>query len=325
MLTLVTLLLSRKMNNNHKQLVVLGSINVDHLLNVQKFPRAGETVTGTHYQLAFGGKGANQAVAASRSGANTRFLACLGSDAIAQDILAQFVQDGMNTEAVCQIPEQNTGVALIFVNNQAENCIGIYPGANASLSPQYVTQHAEKIRCADALLLQLETPLESLIDAVKIAKAANTIVVLNPAPAQPLPEDFLQHIDLITPNETEASALTGIQVYDLQSAEQAAQHLHQQGVGMVIITLGEQGIWLSQQGQGQHIPAFKVHAVDTTGAGDTFNGALMTALLEGQNLLNASYFASAAAALAVTHAGAQPSIPWRVQIDEFLEELKEQD
>lgn len=306
------------MTKNHQQLVVLGSINVDHILNVPQFPHVGQTVTGQQYQLAFGGKGANQAVAASRSGANTQFLACLGEDAIAQDILQQFTQDGINTQAIQSVTGQSTGVALIFVNQTAENCIGIYAGANASLNPAYVAQHADTIAHADALLLQLETPLESLMDAVKLAKAANTRVILNPAPAQHLPANFLSQIDLITPNETEASFLTGIEVKDLYSAEQAAHILHQQGIAVVIITLGEHGIWLSQQGQGQHIPAFKVHALDTTGAGDTFNGALMTALLERKSMQAACYFASAAAALSVTRTGAQPSIPWRTAIDQFL-------
>ncbi|WP_111891879.1 ribokinase [Acinetobacter sp. MB5] len=306
------------MTNNNKQLVVLGSINVDHILNVAAFPQAGQTITGQHYQLAFGGKGANQAVAASRSGANTTFIACLGNDAIADDILMQFTQDGIDIQSVHKVPEQTTGVALIFVNREAENCIGIFSGANACLDKNYVQKHADHIRQADALLLQLETPLDSLIEAAKIAKSAGKMVVLNPAPAQTLPTDFLQQIDLITPNETEASQLTGIQIKDTASAEQAAQILHDKGIPNIIITLGEHGIWLSQNGQGQHIPAFKVHATDTTGAGDTFMGALMTALFENQTLLKASYFASAAAALAVTQAGAQPSIPWRTEIDEFL-------
>lgn len=310
------------MTNNNKQLVVLGSINVDHILNVPAFPQAGQTITGQHYQLAFGGKGANQAVAASRSGANTAFIACLGSDAIADDILMQFTQDGINLQSVHKVPEQTTGVALIFVNREAENCIGIYAGANACLDKNYVKKYANQIRQADALLLQLETPLDSLIEAVKIAKAAGKMVVLNPAPAQTLSTDFLQQIDLITPNETEASQLTGIQVKDLSSAEQAAQILHDKGIPNIIITLGEHGVWLSQNGQGQHVPAFKVHAVDTTGAGDTFNGALMTALLEGQGFIDACYFASAAAALAVTKAGAQPSIPWRAEIEKFLINFK---
>lgn len=311
------------MTNNNKQLVVLGSINVDHLLNAPTFPQAGQTITGQHYQLAFGGKGANQAVAASRSGANTAFIACLGSDAIADDILMQFTQDGINLQSVHKVPGQTTGVALIFVNREAENCIGIYSGANACLDKNYVKKYANQIRQADALLLQLETPLDSLIEAVKIAKAARKMVVLNPAPAQTLPLDFLQQIDLITPNETEASQLTGIQVKDLSSAEQAVQILHDKGIPNVIVTLGEHGVWLSQNGQGQHIPAFKVHAVDTTGAGDTFNGALMTAFLEGQGFIDACYFASAAAALAVTKAGAQPAIPWRVEIEDFLRNFKE--
>ena len=311
------------MTHNKKQLVVLGSINVDHVLNVEDFPQAGQTVIGQHYQLAFGGKGANQAVAASRSGAHTQFLACLGDDAIAQDILQQFQHDGINIQAIQQIPQHNTGLAFIYVNHQAENCIGIYAGANARLSPEYVMQHAALIQNADALLLQLETPLDSLSTAIQIAKAAGKMVVLNPAPAQKLSDEFLQHIDLITPNETEASQLTGITVKDLSSAEHAAQHLHQQGISNVIITLGEHGIWLSEQGHGQHLAAFKVKAVDTTAAGDTFNGALMTALLEGQNLFNACSFASAAAAIAVTQLGAQPSIPWRSQIDTFLEKIGE--
>lgn len=302
-----------------KKLVVLGSINADHILTLNHFPHPGQTVTGHHYQVAFGGKGANQAVAAGRSGANIHFIACVGQDSIGEQIKTQLDHDQVNTDAVQAIEDTTTGVALIFVNHSAENCIGIYSGANHALTPAYVLQHQETISSADALLLQLETPIDSVLMAAKIAQQAKVKVILNPAPAQDLSEDLLRLVDVITPNETEAFHLTGKIIHNDEDAADAAFILHGKGIKTVIITMGSRGIWLSEEGQGQLISGFKVNAVDTIAAGDTFNGAFITALLEGQSTANASQFANAAAALAVTRAGAQPAIPWRLEIDDFLE------
>ena len=301
------------------KLVVLGSINADHILNIAQFPQPGETVKGHHYQVAFGGKGANQAVAAGRSGANISFIACVGDDDIGESVRKQLSTDNINIECIDIAENETTGIALIFVNQQGENVIGINAGANAQLTPARIEQYQQEIAQADALLMQMESPVESIQFAAEIAKRHQTTVILNPAPAQALPDSLLELIDIITPNETEAEHLTGIVVSDEQSANQASQILHQKGIAKVMITLGARGVWFSQIGaQGKIIPGFKVKAIDTIAAGDTFNGAYVTALLEGLSDDKAIRFAHAAAAIAVTRSGAQPSVPWRKEIDQFL-------
>lgn len=300
------------------KLVVLGSINADHILNLESFPTPGETVTGHHYQVAFGGKGANQAVAAGRSGADIAFIACTGDDDIGERVRRQLERDRIDVAPVRAVNAQSTGVALIFVNAEGENVIGIHAGANAALSVEQVEAEKARIAGAQALLMQLESPLESVLAAAKIAHQHQTTVVLNPAPARDLPDELLSLIDIITPNETEAEKLTGIRVENDDDAAKAAHVLHEKGIGIVMITLGSRGVWVSHDGQGRRVPGFKVQAVDTIAAGDTFNGAFVTALLEGTALDEAIRFAHAAAAIAVTRKGAQPSVPWREEIDEFL-------
>lgn len=304
--------------NNSGNLVVLGSINADHILNLESFPRPGETVTGSHYQVAFGGKGANQAVAAGRSGAKIAFIACTGDDDIGKQIRKQLESDNIDVAPVSAVSDESTGVALIFVNAEGENVIGIHAGANAALSITLVNAQKARIAQADALLMQLESPLESVLAAANIAHSSGTKVVLNPAPARELSDELLALVDIITPNETEAEKLTGVKVENDDDAAKAAQILHSKGIETVIITLGSRGVWASQHGKGSRVPGFKVQAVDTIAAGDTFNGALMTALLEQKPLAEALRFAHAAAAIAVTRKGAQPSVPWRKEIDDFL-------
>ena len=300
------------------KLVVLGSINADHILNLETFPAPGETVTGNHYQVAFGGKGANQAVAAGRSGANIAFIACTGDDAIGNNIRQQLASDNIDVAPVSVIAGEATGVALIFVNGTGENVIGIHAGANAALSPALVDAQRERIAQASALLMQLESPIESVLAAAKIARQNNTRVVLNPAPARALSDELLALVDIITPNETEAEKLTGVRVENDDDAVKAAQALHDKGIDTVLITLGSRGVWASVKGEGHRVPGFKVEAVDTIAAGDTFNGALITGLLEDMPLPDAIRFAHAAAAIAVTRKGAQPSVPWRDEIEAFL-------
>lgn len=280
-------------------LIVLGSINADHILNLESFPTPGETVTGSHYQVAFGGKGANQAVAAGRSGANIAFIACTGDDDIGDSIRKQLVSDRIDIAPVSVIKGESTGVALIFVNGEGENVIGIHAGANAALSPALVDAQRERIAQADALLMQLESPLESVLAAAKIAHQ-------------------LALVDIITPNETEAEKLTGVRVENDDDAAKAAQVLHDKGIRTVLITLGSRGVWASVDGEGRRVPGFSVEAVDTIAAGDTFNGAFITAILEETPLPEAIRFAHAAAAIAVTRKGAQPSVPWREEIEAFL-------
>lgn len=299
-------------------LVVLGSINADHILNLETFPTPGETVTGNQYQVAFGGKGANQAVAAGRSGANIAFIACTGDDDTGERIRKQLASDNIDIAPVSVVAGESTGVALIFVNAEGENVIGIHAGANAALTTERVEAQRGIIAGAEALLMQLESPVESVLAAAKIAHENHTSVVLNPAPARVLSDELLALVDIITPNETEAEKLTGIRVENDDDAARAALALHDKGIGTVIITLGSRGVWASVNGEGRRVPGFKVKAIDTIAAGDTFNGALVTALLEGKAMDDAIRFAHAAAAIAVTRKGAQPSVPWRKEIDEFL-------
>ncbi|MFJ5361246.1 ribokinase [Pectobacterium sp. CHL-2024] len=301
------------------KLVVLGSINADHILNLEQFPRPGETVIGEQYSVAFGGKGANQAVAAGRSGADIAFIACVGEDDIGTRICQQLSKDNIDVSAVEAISGETTGVALIFVNADAENMIAINAGANAAVMPDYLHRHQQHIIDASALLMQLESPLETVIAAAKLAHEHQTKVILNPAPARELPDELLSLVNMITPNETEAQFLTGITVETEDDAARAAQVLHDKGIETVLITLGSRGVWLSENGQGQRIPGYRVKAVDTIAAGDTFNGALVTALLENKPMSSAVRFAHAAAAIAVTRRGAQPSVPWREEIDAFLQ------
>ncbi|EHN8901680.1 ribokinase [Enterobacter hormaechei] len=299
-------------------LVVLGSINADHILNLETFPTPGETVTGNQYQVAFGGKGANQAVAAGRSGANIAFIACTGDDDTGERVRKQLASDNIDIAPVSVVAGESTGVALIFVNAEGENVIGIHAGANAALTTERVEAQRGIIAGAEALLMQLESPVESVLAAAKIAHENHTSVVLNPAPARVLSDELLALVDIITPNETEAEKLTGIRVENDDDAARAALALHDKGIGTVIITLGSRGVWTSVNGEGRRVPGFKVKAIDTIAAGDTFNGALVTALLEGKAMDDAIRFAHAAAAIAVTRKGAQPSVPWRKEIDEFL-------
>ncbi|CZZ81910.1 ribokinase [Enterobacter hormaechei] len=299
-------------------LVVLGSINADHILNLETFPTPGETVTGNQYQVAFGGKGANQAVAAGRSGANIAFIACTGDDDTGERVRKQLASDNIDIAPVSVVAGESTGVALIFVNAEGENVIGIHAGANAALTTERVEAQRGIIAGAEALLMQLESPVESVLAAAKIAHENHTSVVLNPAPARVLSDELLALVDIITPNETEAEKLTGIRVENDDDAARAALALHDKGIGTVIITLGSRGVWASVNGEGRRVPGFKVKAIDTIAAGDTFNGALVTALLEGKAMDDAIRFAHAAAAIAVTRKGAQPSVPWRKEIDKFL-------
>ncbi|WP_140921246.1 ribokinase [Limnobaculum xujianqingii] len=300
------------------KLVVLGSINADHILNVNEFPRPGETITGKDYRISFGGKGANQAVAAGRSGANITFIACVGDDDIGKQVCRQLTLDNIDIQPIESISGTNTGVAMIFVNGKGENVIAIDAGANAAVTPDYLNKYRQQVIDADVLLMQLETPLETILAAAKLAKQNDTLVALNPAPARELSDELLANIDIITPNETEAEQLTGITIVNSDDANKAAGLLHAKGIRTVIITLGSRGAWVSIDGIGSLIEGYKVEPVDTIAAGDTFNGALITAMLEGQELYQAVKFGHAAAAIAVTRRGAQPSVPWRKEIDAFL-------
>ncbi|WP_429166874.1 ribokinase [Aeromonas rivipollensis] len=301
------------------RLVVLGSVNADHVLRVPHFPRPGETLTGHSYQVVPGGKGANQAVAAARLGAAVSFIARIGDDAIGRQMKTGFANDGINVSAVELDDKLPTGIAIIYVSDEGENSIGLSTEANGALDTAMVKRHEAMIAGAHTLLLQLEVPLESVFEAAKLARSHGTRVVLNPAPAQPLSADLLALVDLITPNQTEAELLTGVKVTGEASAAQASARFHQMGIADVMITLGSQGVYCSNGQQQALIPGFRVEAVDTTAAGDTFNGALLAAELAGADFHSAVRFAHGAAALSVTRFGAQSSIPGKQEVDTFLQ------
>ncbi|WP_087113222.1 ribokinase [Parendozoicomonas haliclonae] len=307
-----------------KNILVLGSVNADHVLRLEHFPRPGETLTGSSYNVIPGGKGANQAVACARLGGQTRFMACVGEDGIGHEMVKGFAADGIDIDAVSLVSGVNTGVALIFVDNKAENCIGIAAEANNCLDEAFVQTHKDAIIESDYLLMQLETPESGIQAAATIARESGTTVVLNPAPARALSDTLLSCVDIITPNQTEAEVLTGIAVHDFDSASQAADLLHGKGIQTVLITMGSSGAFLSQKieatVQRELISGFKVQPVDTTAAGDTFNGGFLVALSEGLSANEAIRFANACGALSVMKHGAQTSIPLRSDVDAFLSE-----
>jgi ribokinase len=301
-----------------KSIVVIGSSNTDLIIRVPRIPRAGETLLGGEFMSAAGGKGANQAVGAARAGGKVALIARVGVDAFGDRAITGLRRDGINVSRVFRDRRAASGVALIFVAKDGENSIAVAGGANAKLSPADVRKAAGVIRSAALLVAQLETPLATVSTAVRLAVKAGVQVILNPAPAQPLPNQLLKLISILTPNETEAELLTGIRVTDQAAAARACAKLRARGVRTVILTLGARGAYLADVSGQFLVPGFKVKAVDSTAAGDIFNGALSVALAEGKNLSEAVRFANAAAALSVTKLGAQPSAPTRIEIERFL-------
>lgn len=270
-------------------------------------------MTGGTFLQADGGKGANQAVAAARLGADVTFVGCVGTDELGDHTVAGLREEGIDVRFVRGDPEAASGVALIVVDGRGENAIAVAPGANARLSAEDVDAARDAIESADALLLQLETPLETVERAASIAAAAGVLVILNPAPARPLPDSLLAQVDVITPNEGEAEVLSGE-----SGAGAAAAAVRDRGVGAVVVTQGARGAMLAASDGMSTIPAFPIDAVDTTAAGDAFNGALAVGLAEGLTLENAARFGCAAGALAATEAGARPSLPTRARVHALL-------
>jgi ribokinase len=298
--------------------IVVGSSNTDMIIRLDRIPRPGETILGGEFVTAAGGKGANQAVGAARAGGVVALIARVGADPLGAQAIEGFRADRINVDHVSRDPRKPSGVALIFVAKNGENSIAVAPGANARLSPQDVRRASALFSSARVLLMQLETPLETVEAATRLGAAKGLQVILNPAPARPLPDRLLRKITILTPNETEAELLTGIAVRDEQGAARAARMLLSKGVGTVIITVGARGAFVATPGGGGLVKGFKVKPVDTTAAGDIFNGALAVALSEGKPLVEAVRFANAAGALSVTRLGAQPSAPRRHQIERFL-------
>jgi ribokinase len=296
------------------KIVVVGSANTDFVVHVPQLPSGGETVLGDQFQIARGGKGANQAVAAARLGADVTLVARLGDDNLGREALNAYGQEGIQTDFVVLDRETPSGVALILVNQEGENLIAVAPGANSRLAPADVLAAERAIAGADCLLLQLEIPLESVRTAAEVARRHQVRVILNPAPAQRLAPDFFHLVDVLTPNEREAAFLAEVPAESPGFLSGLAARIN---VPTLIVTLGSQGACILAQGQEHRVPAFPVTPVDTTAAGDAFNGALAVALARGGNLYPAVLWANAAGAMAATRAGAQPSLPTAVEMEEF--------
>ncbi|WP_310589519.1 ribokinase [Dyadobacter sandarakinus] len=293
---------------------VVGSSNTDMVVRSEKLPAPGETVIGESFLMNPGGKGANQAVGASRLGGQVTFIGKIGDDLFGRGTLDHFRQEGLVTDFVVTDPELPSGIALINVNAAGENCIAVAPGANNALMGQEVLAGLEKLTAGDIVLVQLEIQPEAVEAAVNRAREKGAKVILNPAPARHLPDNLLHDLFLITPNETEAALLTGMPVSGEEDVRRAAQMLLQKGVRNVVITLGSRGALIRTNAYERMIAAPEVTAVDTTAAGDCFNGALAVGLSERMNLEDAVRFACAAAAVSVTRPGAQSAMPYRKEV-----------
>ncbi|MGA2533122.1 MAG: ribokinase [Candidatus Aminicenantales bacterium] len=302
-----------------KNILVIGSSNTDMIIRVPRIPRPGETILGGTFSMSPGGKGANQAVAAARAGGRVTFVARAGDDIFGRQALRNFEADGIDTRFVACDAWAPSGVALINVADDGENAISVAPGANARLTSEDIQKAAAAFEGSDIVLMQLETPLDTVRAAVEAARIRGIPVILNPAPARELDDGLLKNVTILTPNETEAEALTGIKVATESDARRAAAALRARGPRGVIITLGEKGCYAAADDFEGRIPAFRVRPVDTTAAGDVFNGALAVALAEQRAIVEALRFASAAAALSVTKLGAQPSAPTRADIEKLLD------
>jgi ribokinase len=306
------------MTNEVPQIVVVGSSNMDLVVKSARIPVPGETILGGEFLMVPGGKGANQAVAAAKLGVPVAFVARLGNDLFGRKSLDNFRLEGVDTTYVTLTSDAPSGVALITVDEAGNNAIVVAPGANARLSPEDVRRAQAAIQSAGALVAQLEVPMNTVQCAAEIACEAGVPFLLNPAPAQRLSPELLGRCAVLTPNETEAQILTGIEVVDADSAGRAADVLLRAGAKAVIVTMGSKGFLLADTEGTEFVPGLEVKAVDATAAGDAFMGSLAVALAEGRDLREAAAFANHVAAISVTRLGAQPSMPTRHEVDEFI-------
>jgi ribokinase len=304
------------------RICVIGSANIDYTVALPRLPRPGETMSGGLLMINHGGKGANQAVAARLLGADVRLIGCVGEDRPGTQIREALFARGIDTDGVLRTADAPTGTALIMVDGEGRNLIGVAPGANHKLTVDMVRPFEAAIQWADVVLCQLEVPLAVVLWVLLAAQRHGVRTILNPAPYRPLPEDVWRYISYLTPNATEVAAMTGLEVRDVETAREAAQRLLGRGASTVIVTLGEQGVLACSTVSVAHYPAFPVAAVDTTAAGDAFNGALAVGLAAGGALEQAIPLASAAAALTCTKRGAQDSLPTRADIERFLKGVR---
>ena len=297
-----------------KKILVVGSSNTDMVIKTQNFPAPGQTILGGKFLMNAGGKGANQAVAAVRLGGLVTFIGKIGNDIFGRQAIQQLEDEGINIDYVSVDAENPSGVAMITVDHKGENSIVVAQGSNGTLSPGDFDKGLSELNESEYVLMQLETPISTVEYIAGKAFQKLKKVVLNPAPAVKLSDELLRNLHIITPNETEAELLTGIKVTDQPSALKAATVLHNKGVDIVIITMGSAGAFLLENGNSEIIKAPKVDAIDTTAAGDTFNGALVVALSEGKSIRESIVFANKAASISVTRIGAQSSVPYLKEI-----------
>lgn len=297
----------------NSKILVIGSTNTDMTAFCGKMPAPGETVLGNDFVMGPGGKGANQAVAAKRLGGDVRFVCKVGEDIFGENTIRHFKEEGLDTSGV-MFSKKPSGVALITVDESAENCIVVASGANNDYTEEDIRSIKRFIDECDILLMQLEIPVPAVLEAARIGHEAGKTVVLNPAPAIDLPEEIFKHISLFIPNENELEKYSGVKVFDAPSAAKAAKALMDKGVGDIIVTMGSKGSLICQGDETSFVTARKVEAVDTTGAGDCYCGALCVALSEGRSLKEAAEFATKAAAVSVQRPGAQNAMPYRNEI-----------
>lgn len=303
--------------------IVVGSLNMDLFIRVQRFLHPGETVIGRDFHTSFGGKGANQAYAIGKLGAShieTVMIGCVGQDSFGNQMIANLQTVGVDTEAVLRRADVASGTALITLDANGQNQIVVASGANATLSAADVAAQVQRFQGAKAVVVQLETTMPAVERALRMGREAGALTILNPAPAALVPDELLRLCDYVIPNESEATQLTGVGVVNVDAAAAAARSLRSRGARNVLVTLGEKGVWLETEGFRGLVPTYTVKVVDTVGAGDTFIGGFVVGLVEGADVRRAARLGCAAAAIAVTRSGAQTSVPTREETDKLLNE-----
>jgi ribokinase len=304
------------------RILIVGSINIDIVALTERLPTPGETVTGGTLLINHGGKGANQAVAARRLGADVRFIGCVGDDTFGPELRQSMTAEGIGVQGLATSAGINSGTAVIVVDAAGRNQIAVASGANLRLTVDWVARFLEDFAWAQVVICQLEVPLDTVLWTLRTARQHGATTVLNPAPAQPVPPEIWSLVDYLTPNEVEAAQVSGLPLAVLSDAGDVARALLARGPRVVILTLGAQGAFVGTLDHRVHVPALPVTVVDTTAAGDAFNGALAVALAEGRPLTGAVHFANAAAGLACTQRGAQNSLPVRTQVEAFLADAR---